>query len=126
MVVAAHAGAFFLHNDFLRRAFHFGGYGVELFFVLSGFLIGTILLRAFRKEFGVNELRYFWMRRWLRTIPAYYAALAFAFWSKEAFDPSYLILIQVPVTGNSSILPVAWSLAIEEWFYLLFPLACMV
>ncbi|HEX7914772.1 acyltransferase family protein, partial [Rudaea sp.] len=44
--------------------------GVELFFVLSGFLIGGILIDKFRS--GSFHLRQFWIRRWLRTLPNYF------------------------------------------------------
>ena len=53
--------------------------GVELFFVLSGFLIGTILLNTFLNEerFGVKQMARFWKRRWFRTLPNYYLILLF-------------------------------------------------
>lgn len=61
----------------------FGGlYGVEIFFVLSGFLIGGIILRNFEKisdlksEKGRAKTVFsFWYRRWMRTLPAYYIYL---------------------------------------------------
>ena len=48
--------------------------GVELFFVLSGFLIGGILIKNFQKtnSFGIKEIYNFWIRRWFRTLPNYY------------------------------------------------------
>jgi len=51
--------------------------GVELFFVLSGFLIGTILISTIEKEqrFDVKSLFNFWKRRWFRTLPTYYFIL---------------------------------------------------
>ena len=49
-----------------------GGYfGVELFFVLSGFLIGSILLRWLIDPGSTTTLFDFWRRRWLRTLPNY-------------------------------------------------------
>ena len=50
-----------------------GQLGVELFFVLSGFLIGGIL--ATEAERGDLDVRQFWIRRWLRTLPNYYLFL---------------------------------------------------
>src|SRR5579862_944601 len=51
--------------------------GVTLFFVLSGFLIGRILLKKLRgTPFARQDLTDFWLRRWMRTLPAYYAVLA--------------------------------------------------
>ncbi len=51
--------------------------GVELFFVLSGFLIGGILIKLFQntKSLGVKTLWNFWIRRWFRTLPNYYLIL---------------------------------------------------
>src|SRR5882762_149089 len=49
----------------------FGYFGVEMFFVLSGFLIGNIFLAAYeeKKRFDLKDLLLFWKRRWLRTLP---------------------------------------------------------
>jgi len=51
--------------------------GVELFFVLSGFLIGSILIKTLVNHDGLNSklIFEFWKRRWLRTLPAYYVVL---------------------------------------------------
>ena len=50
--------------------------GVTLFFVLSGFLIGGILIRTIEnKGFGFKELLNFWTRRWFRTLPNYFLML---------------------------------------------------
>jgi peptidoglycan/LPS O-acetylase OafA/YrhL len=51
--------------------------GVELFFVLSGFLIGSILIRTLEKDnvFNFRSVLYFWKRRWFRTLPNYYLIL---------------------------------------------------
>src|SRR5258708_1726234 len=50
--------------------------GVSIFFVLSGFLIGGILIKIIEKE-GVSKvgLLNFWIRRWMRTLPLYYFVL---------------------------------------------------
>ncbi len=51
--------------------------GVELFFVLSGFLIGGILIKTFndKENFGIKTIANFWVRRWFRTLPNYYLIL---------------------------------------------------
>jgi peptidoglycan/LPS O-acetylase OafA/YrhL len=51
-----------------------GGIGVDLFFVLSGWLLGNQLIREFSRTGSINLTR-FWIRRWMRTLPAYYAVL---------------------------------------------------
>ena len=113
-----------------------GYYGVELFFVLSGFLIGGILLRGVEKEgsFSTADLRSFWIRRWFRTLPSYFLFLAvnLALWSflpgfarPAGLQPevgSYLIFLQNFSQPISRFFGVSWSLAVEEWFYLTFPL----
>ena len=51
---------------------HLGFYGVELFFVLSGFLIGGLLIRQESHLSRSSELTRFYLRRWFRTLPNYY------------------------------------------------------
>ncbi len=105
--------------DWLHRLGWFsqitGVLGVELFFVLSGFLVGKI---ALTRE---GNLLHFYARRWLRTIPAYATMLVILAICKGA-PPNfwhYLLFLQPPVQDFFS---VSWSLSIEEWFYLLLPL----
>src|SRR5260221_1461236 len=54
-----------------------GFWGVDLFFVLSGFLIGRILIMQFidSKNFSFVDVKKFWIRRWFRTLPNYYLFL---------------------------------------------------
>jgi peptidoglycan/LPS O-acetylase OafA/YrhL len=98
-----------------------GGTGVDLFFVLSGWLLGSQLIRELTRTDHI-DLRRFWLRRWMRTLPAYYAVLAFTFLQQALTHPEnklqlgYLFFIQ-----NYSDLPyfsVSWSLCVEEYFYL--------
>lgn len=57
-----------------------GGVGVEVFFVLSGFLIGGILFKEIHKGNNLFQtLKSFWIRRWFRILPLYYAVLLFKF-----------------------------------------------
>ncbi len=111
--------------------------GVDLFFVLSGFLIGRILL--FNKD-SKNYFKTFYLRRFFRIFPAYYLVL-FAFliflfvgfgnsfpWLSESPYPFYTygLYIQNFWMASGSLGPhwlgVTWSLAIEEQFYLLLPM----
>ena len=111
---------------------HFGFYGVELFFVLSGFLIGRILWRTSERLAQPSELLRFWSRRWFRTLPAYFLFLlinlAVVLWVFPQTVPwdrfaGYAVFIQNFASYGVFFFPESWSLAVEEWFYLLFPAA---
>lgn len=70
MVITAHS--LFLFKDYDNSLFDilhvFGFLGVEIFFVLSGFLIGGILFRLFTSnEVSFYDIKHFWIRRWFRT-----------------------------------------------------------
>lgn len=110
--------------------------GVDLFFVLSGFLIGHSLLIAFVKnELNFNYLIHnFWIKRWFRTLPNYIFVLisciilyCFIPLSSEAGNNpvstyKYFIFIQNFFSGGLLFFPESWSLSIEEWFYISFPI----
>ena len=103
-----------------------GGVGVEIFFVLSGFLIGGILFKDlnYNKSFFIT-LWNFWSRRWLRILPLYYLILFFKFIfidnSIGANVLYYFFFLQNNFYGIN-FLEVSWSLVIEEWFYIIAPL----
>lgn len=111
--------------DFLK----IGGFlGVELFFVLSGFLIGGILIKVSSKNFDFKSLKNFWKRRWFRTLPNYYLFLflniiliLIATRSFDFFDFKFLFFGQNLWYPHPGFFGEAWSLAVEEWFYLSFP-----
>ncbi len=105
--------------------------GVSIFFVLSGFLIGRIIIKNLLSEdLSFSQLRSFWIRRWFRTLPNYFLVLIvltfIAFF--EAKDirvsehGSYFVFLQNFAYPHPAFFPEAWSLSVEEWFYLLFPL----
>src|SRR4051812_7704774 len=58
-----------------RAVLDLGVRGVDLFFALSGYLVGGIAIREIQR-LGTLRLPAFWARRWLRTLPAYYVVLA--------------------------------------------------
>lgn len=104
--------------------------GVTIFFVLSGYLIGNILIRDFqRREPSFSILFQFWTRRWLRTLPAYLVVLTVlllaTFLLGDETPPKallYYLFSQNIAWPHPNFFPELWSLAVEEWFYLLIPL----
>ena len=114
-----------------RRDWHFtmiGGMGVRIFFVISGFLITTLLLQEFENR-GTISLKQFYIRRALRILPANYLYLGVltvcAAVGLLAIDPPQLLSAALYLknyffkgnwqTGH------LWSLAVEEQFYLIWP-----
>jgi len=112
----------------IERSFVFamsaGRLGVNLFFVLSGFLITGLLIES-RDRF--DYYRRFYIRRALRILPAYYAILAILAVTQRDAGPFLLFSLiylsnLTPLVGISISYGVLWSLAVEEHFYLLWPL----
>lgn len=125
---------------YLSRLTTFGWTGVDLFFVLSGFLIGGII---FDRNKADNFFKVFYIRRFLRIVPLY-AVLLISFYAiymlvDISYDHvlmaifgnpqpllTYITFTQSPFNvlqgGGNYWLGVTWSLAIEEQFYLLIPL----
>lgn len=113
----------------LFRASEFGRLGVDVFFVISGFLITLLLVRE-RRATGRTALGAFYLRRTLRIVPAYVAYLVIA--------GATLALLGHPLSrtdwlraatyttsifgSNSWYVGHSWSLSVEEHFYLLWPL----
>jgi peptidoglycan/LPS O-acetylase OafA/YrhL len=100
---------------------------VEIFFVLSGFVLAPQLIQCANSASRIGDFRIFLYRRWLRTVPAYVVALLAA---TLVISNSSLqdFLFYLTYTQNLTAIhitqdyfPIAWSLSIEEWFYLLFP-----
>ena len=121
-VAICHLNAFVYGSEFME---YLSLVFVEFFFVLSGFVLYPQLLKVIDKK---SNLFIFYKRRWIRTIPLYLLTLILvSILTNHMFDVNffkYLFLIQkfLPNFIDNDYFPVAWSLSIEELFYLLFPL----
>jgi peptidoglycan/LPS O-acetylase OafA/YrhL len=99
-----------------------GSFGVEIFFVLSGFLIGQLIVKEVLRPASARGLVHFWVRRWFRTLPPYFLVLLLRRLGGHPLHWKLFVFLQnfdPPVVAS---FPISWSLAVEEWFYLLTPL----
>jgi peptidoglycan/LPS O-acetylase OafA/YrhL len=104
-----------------------GAFGVDLFFILSSFLITSLLLREQARE-GRARIGAFWVRRALRIWPLYFTVVAVAVVITR--PPTWYTIGLLTFSTNwalvhrmyESSLNVLWSLALEEQFYLAWPL----
>jgi peptidoglycan/LPS O-acetylase OafA/YrhL len=115
-----------------------GGLGVDIFFVLSGFLITTLLLRE-KEKYGSVSLKGFYTRRAFRILPVYFFVLSLYFpvtWMLHDQGRWNALLVALPylVSFMQEFRPVtaigvfghSWSLGYEEKFYLLWPVLVLV
>lgn len=100
-----------------------GGTGVDLFFVLSGWLLGGQLFKESERR-GRIDVKRFWVRRWMRTLPAYFAILSVSiaqrYLTKDdvEFPWQYMLFVQ-NYQDSMEFFAISWSLCVEEQFYLL-------
>jgi len=121
--------AFKAFDPYARMMYHFGPFGVKVFFVISGFLITTLLLSEERKN-GRISIKMFYIRRAFRIWPVAYAfilVVALLAWKNWITLPPHNLLYAATFTMNhvqegSWFTGHFWSLAIEEQFYLVWPL----
>jgi peptidoglycan/LPS O-acetylase OafA/YrhL len=125
LVLLAHSAIAFTRVPSLKWIDGYGSLGVQLFFVLSGFLITGILLDSKGTPYF---FRNFFVRRGLRIYPLYYALLGFVVFSGVVHRHGvhwwpYILYLSNFFGGITQPAPlgVAWSLAVEEQFYLLWP-----
>lgn len=129
MVLIGHS-LIFVPQEYKIKVYGFLLDGVSIFFVLSGFLIGGILIKQLEKSkpnyAGLVE---FWKRRWLRTLPAYLVVLLFLLIYTAIVLPDnlpsdwykFFFFLQNFFAERPGFFAEAWSLSIEEWFYLTIP-----
>lgn len=128
-------GDFFTSSSFLflRKLTSIGHYGVNLFFVLSGFLITLLLLREIQKNGKIN-VGFFLIRRILRLWPLYFLLICFGFflfphlpfgvetthefWRYTLFLSNFDEIIHGK-TDSLNFLTATWSVSVEEQFYIL-------
>lgn len=111
-----------------------GFLGVDFFFVLSGYLITTLLLRE-AHQYGSLSLRDFYIRRAIRIIPVYFfvvSLVAFYFivvkGERQYLEllPYYYLFLSNFLVGDIPTLGPTWSLSVEEQYYLIWPLLLML
>jgi peptidoglycan/LPS O-acetylase OafA/YrhL len=111
--------------------FHNLMFGVDFFFIISGFLI-TYLLIVEKNNFGKIYLKKFYLRRILRIFPLYYLIVIYTYWVFKASHPHIDYASHFVFLGNFSLishkgwsltsLNPLWSICIEEHFYLIIPI----
>jgi len=122
-------------SKFIHAFSHMGWAGVDMFFVLSGFLITSILLQT---KAGVGYFKNFYARRALRIFPLYYLTITTVFVVVYIFSPDQRgeVIFSLPwyylyvsnwgfsflLLADPFAVGLTWSLAIEEQFYLVWPL----
>lgn len=129
MVFVYHYGRIFPHPEWTNTISGFGWAGVDLFFVLSGYLIASQLFASLANK-GSISLKDFFTRRSFRILPAYFVVVMLYFLcpflrEREALAPLWKYLTFTQNIGldlrTQGTFSHAWSLCIEEQFYLLFP-----
>ncbi len=127
MVLLSHCIYFFPGKGgiFYQLLVLFGYLGVEVFFVLSGYLIGNILLRLFINGFDKSTAINFMKRRWLRTLPNYYIVLLvnvilyYFIGGLPKYIYTYFLFLQNFATRIPNFFLESFSLSIEEFAYII-------
>ncbi len=134
LVFLFHYGRLFPHPEWTNAISKFGWTGVDLFFVLSGFLISSQLFAKIAKH-EIISVKTFFVKRFFRIIPVYLFTLSLYFLfpfirEREGLAPLWKYLTFTQNIGldlhTEGTFSHAWSLCIEEQFYVLLPLILIV
>ena len=119
LVILCHSGFFSL--GFSSGLLSFSGVlAVEIFFALSGFLVGRTLISAALSPLPGKALISFYQNRLFRILPLYYLALAATgLLSRTAVPLSNLVFLQNFFPEDLNFMGASWSLSVEMWFYFL-------
>jgi len=122
------------NNNLIQRISDFGGQGVTLFFGLTGFLLGRLLIREF-SETGTISVKSFYLRRILRIWPLYIVFIALCGFLNLFANSPTLTRKEIPYLGTftynwgqifgdlpGTMATITWSISVEEQIYLIFPL----
>jgi peptidoglycan/LPS O-acetylase OafA/YrhL len=129
-VFLTHYGSLFPHPAWVERMGQFGWTGVDLFFVLSGYLIGGQLLREVASH-NTALFGEFYLKRFFRIIPAYLVVVGLYFLVADFREAAHIPPLWKFLTFTQNLglsfesgraFSHAWSLCVEEHFYLVLPL----
>jgi peptidoglycan/LPS O-acetylase OafA/YrhL len=123
-----------LYDEFIKidvgALWYTGYFAMDIFFALSGFLIGGMLIKLFDENNGMltpHQTWIFLLRRWFRTVPLYYVVLManffaakYIFHTVSIFDWRYFFWVQNIRHLPPDFFGESWSLCVEEWFYFSF------
>ena len=126
------------NNQVIQRIADFGGQGVTLFFGLTGFLLGRLLIREFKDE-GTISIKSFYLRRILRIWPLYFAFIILCGAFNLVANSPTLTAAELPYLATftynwgqifgsvpGTMATITWSISVEEQIYLFFPLLFII